>query len=45
MRGGPRQLLHLDAGRAYAIDVRAPHAVRNDGATPRLHFMFDVLTA
>lgn len=34
---------HLPRGFAYAIDTREPHEVRNDGTTPRTHFMFDVL--
>jgi hypothetical protein len=33
---------HLDVGMAYAINIRAPHAVFNRGDTPRIHFMFDV---
>lgn len=34
---------HLAAGFAYAIDPRVPHEIRNDGVTPRIHFMFDVM--
>ncbi len=32
----------LRVGRAYAFDTRQTHAVRNDGATPRVHLVFDV---
>lgn len=34
--------LHLEVGAAYLVDTRVPHAIRNDGAMPRIHFMFDV---
>lgn len=37
---GPR---HLEAGKAYLVDVTRVHGVRNEGETPRVHFMFDVL--
>lgn len=33
---------HLEVGRAYTVDTRREHAVRNDGGCPRIHFMFDV---
>jgi len=33
---------HLEVGWAYLVDTRVPHAIRNDGPTPRVHFMFDV---
>jgi hypothetical protein len=33
---------HLEVGAAYLIDTRVEHAIRNDGPTPRIHFMFDV---
>lgn len=33
---------HLEVGMAYLVDTRIEHAVRNDGNTPRIHFMFDV---
>jgi len=33
---------HFAAGFAYAVDTTEPHEVRNDGASPRIHFMFDV---
>lgn len=36
---------NLEAGKAYMINTRATHAVGNAGATPRIHFMFDVRTA
>lgn len=32
----------LDVGFAYAVDTMTEHAVTNDGATPRIHFLFDV---
>lgn len=32
----------MDVGRAYCVNVLAEHAVENDGATPRIHLMFDV---
>jgi hypothetical protein len=35
----------LDVGSAYLVDIRIEHAIYNDGATPRIHFMFDVRTA
>lgn len=34
---------HLAVGSAYLIDKTARHAVVNDGETPRIHFMFDIL--
>jgi hypothetical protein len=34
---------HMDVGTAYAVNVRAAHAIRNLGATPRIHFMVDVV--
>jgi aspartyl/asparaginyl beta-hydroxylase len=33
---------HLEVGKAYLVNTRIEHAVRNDGTTPRIHFMFDV---
>lgn len=35
---------HLDVGTAYKVNTMDTHAVRNDGKTPRIHFMFDVRT-
>lgn len=32
----------LVPGLAYRVNTRAEHSVANDGATPRIHFMFDV---
>ena len=32
----------LEVGKAYQVDPRRHHAIRNDGATPRVHFIFDV---
>ena len=29
-------------GRAYCVNTRHKHSVWNEGATPRVHFMFDV---
>lgn len=29
-------------GHAYLVNTRRQHAVTNNGATPRIHFMFDV---
>lgn len=34
---------HMEVGHAYFVNVRQRHEVRNDGATPRIHFMFDVV--
>jgi hypothetical protein len=34
----------MDVGRAYLVDVRRRHEIRNDGMTPRIHLMFDVET-
>lgn len=36
---------HWRAGQVYFIDTRVEHAIRNDGDTPRIHFMFDVRRA
>jgi aspartyl/asparaginyl beta-hydroxylase (cupin superfamily) len=33
---------HMDLGFAYLVNTLAEHAVVNNGATPRIHFMFDV---
>jgi hypothetical protein len=33
---------HLEVGTAYKVNTRAEHSVENAGATPRIHFMFDV---
>ena len=33
---------HMEVGKAYSMNVRETHSVKNDGETPRLHFMFDV---
>jgi len=35
----------MRAGVAYRFDTRRPHAVRNDGETPRVHLVFDVRKA
>lgn len=34
---------HMRVGGAYKVNVLPEHSVRNDGKTPRLHFMFDVV--
>lgn len=36
---------HMTAGRAYLVNVRQRHEIKNDGPTPRIHFMFDVVDA
>lgn len=33
---------HLAVGAAYRVNTLMEHSVRNDGDTPRLHWMFDV---
>lgn len=33
---------HMPAGFAYEIDPRQPHEIRNDGGTPRVHFIFEL---
>jgi hypothetical protein len=33
---------HMEVGSAYRVNTLAPHAVVNNGDTPRVHFMFDV---
>lgn len=33
----------LRVGGVYRVNTEAPHAVTNDGAAPRIHFMFDVV--
>jgi hypothetical protein len=35
---------HLKVGKAYRFNTLAMHEVRNDGATHRAHFIFDVRT-
>ena len=32
---------HLEAGQAYEVNNRVPHAVRNEGSTPRIHLIFE----
>lgn len=32
----------LDVGAAYRVNTLLEHSVRNDGATPRVHYIFDV---
>lgn len=36
------QRYRMVPGRAYCVDTRLFHAVKNHGDTPRVHFMFDV---
>jgi len=33
----------MQVGKAYLIDTRVEHSVRNQGSTPRIHFMLDVM--
>lgn len=33
---------HLECGQAYEVNNIGPHAVRNDGDTDRVHFIFEV---
>ena len=40
IEGQPYQ---LKVGRAYRINTEAEHSVVNDGVTPRVHFMFDLI--
>lgn len=35
---------NMQVGEAYLVDVRQVHEVLNQGTTPRVHFMFDVLS-
>lgn len=34
---------HMKIGSAYRVNTLAEHSVTNDGQTPRIHFMFDVV--
>lgn len=34
---------HMSVGSAYKVNITPLHAVANNGSTPRLHFMFDVV--
>lgn len=34
---------HLEVGNAYQINTTKEHAIVNNGATPRIHFMIDVV--
>ena len=36
---------HLPVGSAFLVNTTVEHSVRNDGPTPRIHFMFDVRRA
>lgn len=36
---------HLEPGTAYLFNCEVPHALRNAGATPRIHFFFDAFAA
>ena len=35
----------MEVGKAYRVNTEVEHSVTNDGTTPRIHFMFDVLEA
>lgn len=35
--------IHMQAGTAYRFNTRENHAVRNDGLTPRVHFVCDIV--
>lgn len=35
----------MEVGKAYRVNTEVEHSVANDGTTPRIHFMFDVLEA
>ena len=37
------ETFHMKVGKAYRVNTLAEHEVRNDGLTPRIHFIFDVL--
>lgn len=39
--GGKRH--HLEVGSAYLFDKTTRHSVTNKGATPRIHFMFEIM--
>lgn len=36
---------HMEIGSAYIVNTTVEHAVRNDGTTPRIHLMWDLLNA
>lgn len=36
---------HMEVGSAYLVNTEAEHSVANDGATPRIHLMWDVMSA
>ena len=35
----------MQVGHAYMVNTRDQHEIWNDGETPRVHFMFDVVKA
>jgi hypothetical protein len=37
-----RTMYRMNVGMAYKFDTRESHTILNRGATPRIHFMFDV---
>ena len=37
------QAHHMEVGTSYQVNPGIPHAVCNDGATTRVHLMFDVV--
>ena len=36
---------HMNVGSAYLVNTTVEHAVRNDGDTPRIHLMWDILSS
>jgi len=36
--------VHMKVGQIYHVDTEKPHAIRNNGNVPRVHFMFDVMS-
>ena len=34
---------HMEVGQAYLVNTEAEHSVENDGKTPRIHLMWDVI--
>lgn len=35
---------HMEVGAAYLVNTTVEHSVRNDGSTPRIHLMWDLLS-
>jgi hypothetical protein len=40
-----RSRYQMEVGQAYLVDITRRHEVHNNGPSPRLHFMFDVMGA